>query len=449
MPRGRSHGRLGKAVRWHVALGAGFSLVAVACVSGGSADGGTSAAAGGDHRTTSQHTTGVGGAGGGTAGSGGGGAPAEPDGSWARPFPVAALPFSVAGSTLDAVSNDVTRYAPCAPSTGEGGPEVVYRIDVPEAGWLAVTVDDVPGDAVDIDLHLLAEADADTCITRDDALLGSPVQTGTYFLVLDTWQDQSYAGAYQLDIDLITEAGSDCFVSPIECDGMLPPFVNLEVTEAPGDPGCLPGMVRVDDAYCIDRYEAMVVADTGTDWQPVSPFTHPDEASSLVALSIEGATPQGHVDQLQAEDACLGAGKRLCTNAEWQRACAGATPTTYPFGDTFEAGRCNGDRDCHPAIQLFESSDSFVWSSLDHPCISQLPEGLAPAGAYPTCTTAEGAHDMMGNLHEWTSDPAGTFRGGFYVDTAINGPGCSYATTAHNVFHYDYSTGFRCCADAL
>jgi formylglycine-generating enzyme required for sulfatase activity len=61
--------------------------------------------------------------------------------------------------------------------------------------------------------------------------------------------------------------------------------------------------------------------------------------------------------------------------------------------------------------------------------------------------TAEGAFDMMGNLHEWTADPAGTFRGGYYVDTERNGPGCLYVTTAHNSAHWDYSTGFRCCAD--
>jgi hypothetical protein len=53
---------------------------------------------------------------------------------------------------------------------------------------------------------------------------------------------------------------------------------------------------------------------------------------------------------------------------------------------------------------------------------------------------------MMGNLHEWTADPAGTFRGGFYVDTVRNGNGCLYATTAHNTSYRDYSTGFRCCA---
>ena len=46
-----------------------------------------------------------------------------------------------------------------------------------------------------------------------------------------------------------------------------------------------------------------------------------------------------------------------------------------------------------------------------------------------------------------TSDPGGTFRGGFYVDTAVNGPGCTYRTTAHSASYSDYSTGFRCCAD--
>jgi hypothetical protein len=53
----------------------------------------------------------------------------------------------------------------------------------------------------------------------------------------------------------------------------------------------------------------------------------------------------------------------------------------------------------------------------------------------------------MGNLHEWTADPAGTFRGGFFVDTRVNGNGCLYRTTAHDTSHWDYSTGFRCCAD--
>ncbi len=84
-------------------------------------------------------------------------------------------------------------------------------------------------------------------------------------------------------------------------------------------------------------------------------------------------------------------------------------------------------------------------------CIDQyegsILEVLDLTGANAGCVGADGVFDLMGNLHEWTADPNGTFRGGFYVDTSINGNGCLYATTAHPVTHWDYSTGFRCCAD--
>jgi hypothetical protein len=39
--------------------------------------------------------------------------------------------------------------------------------------------------------------------------------------------------------------------------------------------------------------------------------------------------------------------------------------------------------------------------------------------------------------------------GGFFVDAKLNGPGCTYRTTAHAKTYHDYSTGFRCCKDAL
>ena len=58
-----------------------------------------------------------------------------------------------------------------------------------------------------------------------------------------------------------------------------------------------------------------------------------------------------------------------------------------------------------------------------------------------------GVYDMVGNLHEWTNDPEGTFLGGYYLDIHQNGDGCDYRTGAHAVWYHDYSTGFRCCAD--
>ena len=104
-------------------------------------------------------------------------------------------------------------------------------------------------------------------------------------------------------------------------------------------------------------------------------------------------------------------------------------------------------RDQHPAIEYFGTTEDWIWSMLGHPCLNQLPDSLDRTGGNPDCESPDGPLDMMGNLHEWTADPAGTFRGGFYVDTMINGEGCLYTTTAHDTGHWDYSTGFRCCSD--
>lgn len=229
----------------------------------------------------------------------------------------------------------------------------------------------------------------------------------------------------------------------LACDPDAMPQPNTGLSEAPGMGGCPNGMIPVS-TFCVDRYEASLVDDaTGA---PVSPYFNPGSAV-VRAVSIASAVPQGYISGAQAGAACTRAGKRLCTDAEWLRACQGSTGRTYPYGNTRMDGVCNDARAVHPAVEYFMSSDDSVFSMLGHPCLNQLDEGLALAGEHPGCTTEEGAFDMMGNLHEWTADPSGTFRGGFYVDTVRNGNGCLYRTTAHNTAYSDYSTGFRCCAD--
>lgn len=231
------------------------------------------------------------------------------------------------------------------------------------------------------------------------------------------------------------------------CDPEAMPTPNEGLIEQSWDAACPPGMVMAGDV-CIDRYEAALVEldDVGGVIGHHSPYFNPG-STRVRAVSLEGAIPQGYVTQGQAQAACAEAGKRLCTDAEWLRACQGASAATYPWGSMAEPGRCNDARAQHPAIEYFGTSDPWIWSELGHPCISQLPDSLHVTGQHEACITEDGALDMVGNLHEWTADPAGTFRGGFYVDTVINGPGCLYATTAHDVTHWDYSTGFRCCAD--
>jgi formylglycine-generating enzyme required for sulfatase activity len=222
---------------------------------------------------------------------------------------------------------------------------------------------------------------------------------------------------------------------------------NACLIEEAGDPGCPAGMARVD-AFCIDRFEAALVEVVGSDTRPWSPYVHPAGAA-VRAVSLRGAVPQGYVSQLEAGAACARAGKRLCSDTEWLRACRGPTTTTYPYGNTRKPGVCNDARAVHPAVELYGTTASWIYAHIDSPCLNQEADGLARTGAHAACVSADGVFDLMGNLHEWTADPAGTFRGGFYVDTQLNGDGCRYATTAHDVTHWDYSTGFRCCATAL
>jgi len=370
------------------------------------------------------------------------GPPPVADGTWDRPFVIDALPFAVDGTTVGASERRVTAYD-CAPAIAEGGPEVVYRLDLDAPAIVTVAV---AAQAGDVDVHVLRAPMAD-CIARDDRALVADLAAGSWWLSVDTYSGGAAGetpGAYRLTIDL--PRSTTCLENPIPaCAAGDTPDVNGVPVEPPGVAGCPAGMTPAGGA-CIDRWEAALVLDEGGVAEGWSPYANPG-TRAVRAVSAPGLVPQGYINGLQAGAACARAGKRLCTDAEWLRACQGAAGTTYPYGTARENGRCNDARACHPAVQYFESSDGSVFGMIGHPCLGQLPDGLARTGSHAGCESADGAFDLMGNLHEWTADPAGTFRGGFFVDTRQNGEGCLYRTTAHDTSHWDYSTGFRCCAD--
>ncbi len=172
------------------------------------------------------------------------------------------------------------------------------------------------------------------------------------------------------------------------------------------------------------------------------------------AVSRSGVVPQGYISKNEAEAACKASKKRLCTGDEWQLACRGKKPTTFPYGDERKPGYCN-DSGRAPLASLHpELPGDEVYASheaMNDPRINRAPNTVAPSGQFAKCKNGFGVFDMVGNLHEWTADvngTHGTFRGGYYQDTHLNGDGCKYKTVAHDVTYHDYSTGFRCCADA-
>jgi sulfatase modifying factor 1 len=214
-----------------------------------------------------------------------------------------------------------------------------------------------------------------------------------------------------------------------------------------GSTGCPEEMAWVEAGFCVDRWEAQVEVLEAGIWNLHSPYETLDSGVGPIrARSAPGVVPQGYISGLEAREACEGAGKRLCTRAEFRRACQGPEETTYPYGDMYQEGACNEGRPQHPIIELFGSGPGvFNSTNMNDPAVNQLPDSLAATGAYAQCESAEGAFDMSGNLHEWVDEDEGTFCGGFYVDAKINGAGCLYTTTAHGISYHDYSTGFRCC----
>jgi formylglycine-generating enzyme required for sulfatase activity len=212
-------------------------------------------------------------------------------------------------------------------------------------------------------------------------------------------------------------------------------------------------MALVAGRVCIDRWEASLERVEPGEVAPWSPYAPVDELDvTYRARSVPDAVPQGYISGTQAERACRAAGKRLCTASEWELGCRGPAKRAFPYGQERRALVCNDDvRARHPVIEASSRAGlpaDRVWLDGMHlPSINQLPESLERTGSRSECRTDEGLFDMVGNLHEWIADANGTFRGGYYMDTAKNGEGCGYQTTAHSFDYHDYSTGFRSCAD--
>ena len=217
---------------------------------------------------------------------------------------------------------------------------------------------------------------------------------------------------------------------------------------------CPPEMANIDDRFCIDRWEdslvEMMADGREVPWPPFGPL---EEGHSLRAVSVPNVYPQAYISGAQAARACAAAGKRLCAPVEWRKACMGPKEQKFGYGNDRAHGplqRRRATAPCCASTRRWPSSWTLVgMTEMNDPRLNQLDQTLAPTGSHDQCTNDYGVFDMVGNLHEWTNDPNGTFQGGYYLDTHKNGDGCSYRTVAHEFTYHDYSTGFRCCASPV
>lgn len=149
---------------------------------------------------------------------------------------------------------------------------------------------------------------------------------------------------------------------------------------------------------------------------------------------------------VEAEAECASAGKRLCTEFEWEMACEGPFTLPFPYGQAQDPRACNVSKRYKPVSERALLSGNVKVRAAETQRVWQGD----PSGSFPACMSPYGVIDMVGNVEEWvsTSRPEWPYRsslkGGYWSKPWA---GCRGTNDSHGPMFRFYEIGFRCCKD--
>jgi hypothetical protein len=198
--------------------------------------------------------------------------------------------------------------------------------------------------------------------------------------------------------------------------------------------------------------------------------------STRRGCSIPGKLPWSNVTMSEAEASCalIGPNWRVCTAAEWQGACQGVNITTFPYGNAYVPGDCNGndyltatggtaapiptgsDSTCVSIISTKTSTGFSINPSLNYSIFdlsgnvkewtaTDLTTTKPPSN--PSCTTLPCLFEMRGGAYDISSfTVAGvTTAPGLQCNASVAAPYTTSGTTTTGIDVRLPSVGFRCC----